>query len=110
MPVIVWVAASVLYTVKVVPEFSARGRRSAKQNSLVSGAMTDVYGNIQMVKQFAAEDSEAGALGQTMAKAVDTMHHEQRAYRTSELVIITANMALWLSMLGIGFGGSTTAS
>lgn len=105
MPVIVWVAASVLYTVKVVPEFSARGRRSAKQNSLVSGAMTDVYGNIQMVKQFAAEDSEAGALGQTMAKAVDTMHHEQRAYRTSELVIITANMALWLSMLGIGFWG-----
>lgn len=105
LPVAVWVAASVLYTVKVVPEFSARGSRSAKQNSLVSGAMTDVYGNIQMVKQFAAEDSEAGALGRTMEKAVSTMHHEQRAYRTSELVIITANMALWLSMLGIGFWG-----
>ncbi|MGE6743085.1 ABC transporter ATP-binding protein [Allorhizobium pseudoryzae] len=105
VPVAVWVAASVLYTVWVVPEFSARGRRSAKQNSLVSGAMMDVYVNIQMVKQFAAEDSEAGALGQTMTKAVSTMHHEQRAYRTSELVIITANMALWLSMLGIGFWG-----
>lgn len=105
IPVVLWVAFSILYTVKVVPDFAERGRRSAKQNSLVSGAMTDVYSNIQMVKQFAAEDSEAGALGKTMAKAVGTMHQEQRAYRTSELVIITANMALWLAMLTIGFWG-----
>ncbi len=105
VPVIIWVAFSVLYTAWTVPDFTARARRSAKHHSLVAGAMTDVYGNIQMVKQFAAENSEAGALGKTMTKAIGAMHHEQRAYRTSELVIITANMALWLSMLSIGFWG-----
>ncbi|WP_342242861.1 ABC transporter ATP-binding protein, partial [Ensifer sp. OTU672] len=68
-------------------------------------AMTDIYGNIQMVKQFAAEDTEAGALRKIMARAVNTQHHEQRIYRTTELVVITLNMVLWLVMLGIGFWG-----
>ncbi|MBX5009519.1 ABC transporter ATP-binding protein [Rhizobium lentis] len=105
LPVIAWVVVNVLFTVKVVPEFTERSRRSAKQNSLVSGALTDIYGNIQMVKQFAAEDSEAGALRKIMSKAVHTLHHEQRIYRTTELVVISLNMLLWLVMLGIGFWG-----
>ncbi len=67
--------------------------------------MTDIYGNIQMVKQFAAEDTEAGALRKIMARAVNTQHHEQRIYRTTELVVITLNMVLWLVMLGIGLWG-----
>ncbi|TAV74287.1 ABC transporter ATP-binding protein [Rhizobium leguminosarum] len=105
LPVIVWVAFNVLFAIKVVPDFTERARRSAKQNSLISGALTDIYGNIQMVKQFAAEDSEAGALRKIMSKGVDTLHHEQRIYRTAELVVISLNMVLWLVMLGIGFWG-----
>lgn len=105
VPVVIWVVVNVLFTMKVVPDFTERARRSAKQNSLVSGAMTDIYGNIQMVKQFAAEDSEAGALRKIMSKAVATLHHEQRIYRTTELVVISLNMLLWLAMLGIGFWG-----
>ncbi|QIO56519.1 ABC transporter ATP-binding protein [Rhizobium leguminosarum] len=105
LPVIVWVAFNLLFAIKVVPDFTERARRSAKQNSLISGALTDIYGNIQMVKQFAAEDSEAGALRKIMSKGVDTLHHEQRIYRTTELVVISLNMVLWLVMLGIGFWG-----
>ena len=105
LPVIIWVAFNVLFAIKVVPDFTERARRSAKQNSLISGTLTDLYGNIQMVKQFAAEDSEAGALRKIMSKAVDTLHHEQRIYRTTELVVISLNMLLWLTMLGIGFWG-----
>ncbi|MGO7415112.1 ABC transporter ATP-binding protein [Rhizobium ruizarguesonis] len=105
LPVIVWVAFNVLFAIKVVPDFTERARRSAKQNSLISGALTDIYGNIQMVKQFAAEDSEAGALRTIMSIGVDTLHHEQRIYRTTELVVISLNMVLWLVMLGIGFWG-----
>jgi ATP-binding cassette subfamily B protein/ATP-binding cassette subfamily B multidrug efflux pump len=105
VPVMLWVAFNLIYTIRVVPDFTARSRRSAKQNSLVAGALTDLYGNIQMVKQFAAEDSEAGAIRRIMSKAVHTLHQEQRAYRTSELVVISLNMLLWLVMLGLGFWG-----
>lgn len=105
LPVIVWIALNVAFTIKVVPDFTERARRSAKQNSLISGALTDLYSNIQMVKQFAAEDSEAGTLRKIMSEAVRTLHHEQRIYRTTELVVISFNMLLWLVMLGIGFVG-----
>jgi ATP-binding cassette, subfamily B, multidrug efflux pump len=105
LPVLLWVAFNLVYTIRVVPDFTVRARQSAKQNSLITGALTDLYGNIQMVKQFAAEDSEAGAMRRIMDKAVRTLHHEQRAYRTSELVVISLNMLLWLIMIGIGFWG-----
>ncbi|WFR96511.1 ABC transporter ATP-binding protein [Rhizobium tumorigenes] len=105
LPVIVWIALNIAFTIKVVPDFTERARRSAKQNSLISGALTDLYSNIQMVKQFAAEDSEAGTLRKIMSEAVRTLHHEQRIYRTTELVVISFNMLLWLVMLGIGFVG-----
>jgi len=105
LPVVVWIIFNVVFTIRVVPDFAERSRRSAKQNSLISGALTDLYGNIQMVKQFAAEDSEAGALRKIMLKAVHTLHHEQRIYRTTELVVMSLNMLLWLVMLGIGFWG-----
>ncbi|OWK23298.1 hypothetical protein AJ87_35965 [Rhizobium yanglingense] len=60
---------------------------------------------MQMIKQFAAEDSEAGAIRRILQKAVQTQHKEQRIYRTSELIVVALNMALWLSILSIGFSG-----
>lgn len=51
VPVIVRVAFNIIFTIRVVPDFTERSRRSARQNSLISGALTDLYANIQMVKQ-----------------------------------------------------------
>ncbi|WCK03726.1 ABC transporter ATP-binding protein [Agrobacterium tumefaciens] len=105
LPVLVWIVLNVVLAVKLAPVFTERSRRSAKQKSLVSGAITDLYSNMQMIKQFAAEDSEAGAIRRILMKAVQTQHREQRVYRASELVVVALNMALWLAILTVGFSG-----
>ncbi|AVA24762.1 ABC transporter ATP-binding protein [Rhizobium sp. NXC24] len=105
LPVLIWIALNVVFAVRLVPTFAERSRRSAKQRSLVSGAITDLYSNMQMIKQFAAEDSEAGAIRRILQKAVWTQHKEQRIYRTAELTVVALNMALWLAMISIGFSG-----
>ncbi|MGV1834157.1 ABC transporter ATP-binding protein [Rhizobium rhizogenes] len=105
LPVFIWIALNVLLTVKMAPIFAERSRRTAKLRSLVAGAITDLYSNMQMIKQFAAEDSEAGAIRSIIQKSVRTQHKEQRIYRTAELVVMALNMALWLSILSIGLSG-----
>ncbi|MEK1897496.1 MAG: ABC transporter ATP-binding protein [Rhizobium sp.] len=105
LPVVVWIGLNVALTVKMAPIFAERSRRTAKQRSLVSGAITDLYTNMQMIKQFAAEDSEAGAISRIIRKAIQTQHGEQRIYRTSELIVVVLNTMLWLVMLSIGFSG-----
>ncbi|MDK4740317.1 ABC transporter ATP-binding protein [Rhizobium sp. CNPSo 3464] len=105
LPVLIWIALNVVFAVRLVPTFAERSRRSAKQRSLVSGAITDLYSNMQMIKQFAAEDSEAGAIRRILQKAVWMQHKEQRIYRTAELTVVALNMALWLTMISIGFSG-----
>lgn len=105
LPVVVWIALNVALSVKLAPIFTERSRKTAKQRSLVSGAITDLYSNMQMIKQFAAEDSEAGAVRRIIQRSIDTQHAEQRIYRTSELIVVVINMALWLVMLWIGFAG-----
>ncbi|MES5044097.1 ABC transporter ATP-binding protein [Rhizobium nepotum] len=105
LPVLIWIVLNVVLAVKLAPVFTERSRRSAKQRSLVSGAITDLYSNMQMIKQFAAEDSEAGAIRRILNKSVHTQHKEQRVYRMSELVVVALNMALWLAILSVGFSG-----
>ncbi|MBY3294513.1 ABC transporter ATP-binding protein [Rhizobium laguerreae] len=105
LPVLVWITLNLILTLKMAPIFAERSRRTAKQRSLVAGAITDLYTNMQMIKQFAAEDSEAGVLRRIIGKAVRTQHGEQRIYRTSELIVVVLNMMLWLALLSIGFSG-----
>ena len=105
LPVVVWITLNVALAVRLAPIFAERSRRTAKQRSLVAGAITDLYTNMQMIKQFAAEDSEAGTIRGIIQKAVQTQHSEQRIYRTSELTVVVLNMVLWLAMLSIGFSG-----
>ncbi|KQV64579.1 ABC transporter ATP-binding protein [Rhizobium sp. Root1220] len=105
LPVLIWIALNVVLAVKLAPTFAERSRRTAKQRSLVAGAINDLYSNMQMIKQFAAEDSEAGAIRGILQKAVRTQHSEQRIYRTSELIVVVLNMVLWLAILTIGFSG-----
>ncbi|OCJ65512.1 multidrug ABC transporter ATP-binding protein [Agrobacterium tumefaciens] len=102
---IVWMGLSVIIAAFAVPKFSERSRRSAKRRSLVVGAMTDLYSNIQMVKQFAAEDSEAGAIRAILSNAVDAQQRERRIYLTTDTGIIAMNVVLWLVMLTVGFWG-----
>ncbi|MCF6116190.1 ABC transporter ATP-binding protein/permease [Mesorhizobium muleiense] len=105
LPVVVWIALNVALAIRMAPIFVERSRSTAKQRSLVAGAITDLYTNMQMIKQFAAEDSEAGAIRRIIQKTIQTQHREQRIYRTSELTVVALNMALWLAMLSIGFSG-----
>ncbi len=105
LPVIVWIALNVAFTVRIVPTFVERSRRTAKQRGLVAGAITDLYTNMQMIKQFAAEDTEAGAVRKIIDKSVKTQQTEQRVYRSSELTVVVLNTLLWLSMMTIGFSG-----
>jgi ATP-binding cassette, subfamily B, multidrug efflux pump len=105
LPVIIWIALNVALAAYLAPIFADRARRSAKERSLVSGAITDLYANMQMIKQFAAEDSEAGAIRRILEKSMHAQHQEQRIYRTSELIVVALNMLLWLAILFIGFSG-----
>ncbi|KAA1184845.1 ABC transporter ATP-binding protein [Rhizobium tropici] len=105
VPVVVWIGLNVMLAWRMAPIFTERSRNTAKQRSLVAGAITDLYTNIHMIKQFAAEDTEAGAIRRIIQKSIQTQHREQRIYRTSELTVVALNMALWLAMLSIGFSG-----
>jgi len=105
VPTVIWITLNVLLAVKLAPIFTERSRRSAKRRSLVAGAITDLYTNMQMVKQFAAEDSEAGTIRGIIGKSIKTQQSEQRIYRTAELTVVVLNMLHWLSILSIGFTG-----
>jgi ATP-binding cassette subfamily B multidrug efflux pump len=103
LPVLIWIAASVVIAVVAVPHFTELSRRSARQRSLVVGSMTDLYSNIQMVKQFAAEDSEAGALRNVFSNAIDAQQKERRLYLSTDSGILILNVLLWFAMLAVGF-------
>lgn len=105
LPVLVWIVANIVLAVLAVPRFSERARRSASARSHVVGAMTDLYSNIQMVKLFAAEDSEAGAIRKAMGTAVETQQFERRIYLTADSYVILLNVFLTLSNVAIGLWG-----
>ena len=105
LPVLVWIVANIAVAVVAVPHFSERSRRTARTRSLVVGAMTDLYSNIQMVKLFAAEDSEAGAMRTIMGKAIETQQRERRIHLTSDTSVVLLNVALVLSNIAVGFWG-----
>jgi ABC-type multidrug transport system fused ATPase/permease subunit len=105
LPVFVWIAANVALAVAAVPHFSERSRRTARARSLVVGAMTDLYSNIQMVKLFAAEDSEAGAMRKIMENAVESQQRERRIHLTTDTSVILINTVLTLAISIIGFWG-----
>ncbi|MEI1249335.1 ABC transporter ATP-binding protein [Rhizobium aouanii] len=105
VPTVIWITLNVLLAVRLAPIFTERARRSAKRRSLIAGAITDLYTNMQMVKQFAAEDSEAGTIRGIIGKSIETQQSEQRIYRTSELTVVVLNVLHWLSILSIGFTG-----
>ncbi|MBY5327226.1 ABC transporter ATP-binding protein [Rhizobium leguminosarum] len=105
VPTVIWITLNVLLAVRLAPIFTERARRSAKRRSLIAGAITDLYTNMQMVKQFGAEESEAGTIRGIIGKSIETQQSEQRIYRTAELTVVVLNVLHWLSILSIGFTG-----
>ncbi|MEO4042782.1 ABC transporter ATP-binding protein [Hoeflea sp. CAU 1731] len=105
LPVFVWIVANIALVVKATPKFSGRSRRSARANSLVVGAMTDLYSNIQMVKLFAAEDSEAGAMRTVVGNAVESQQQERRIFLTTDATVVLFNVALLLGNFAVGLWG-----
>jgi ATP-binding cassette subfamily B multidrug efflux pump len=105
LPVFFWIAANIALAVAAVPHFSERSRRTARARSLIVGAMTDLYSNIQMVKLFAAEDSEAGAMRTFMENTVETQQRERRIHLTTDTSVVLLNVLLSLSNFAIGFWG-----
>lgn len=105
LPVLFWILANALLAFFVVPLFMKRSQKVAAAQSKATGAMTDVYGNIAMVKLFAAEDSEAGAIRDVIGETISTQHRENRAYITSDTAVHLLNVALIISIFVIGIWG-----
>lgn len=105
LPVLIWILANVAIAVIAVPQYSERSRATARARSLVVGSMTDLYSNIQMVKLFAAEDSEAGALRRLMQDSITKQQVERRGYLTTQFLVILVNVVLILGNISLGLWG-----
>lgn len=105
IPVLVWIFANTILAYYVVPLYMQRSRRVAGARSKATGAMTDIYGNIAMVKLFAAEDSEAGAIRNVINETIDTQHSENRAYIATDSGVNYLNVALVVSIFSLGLWG-----
>jgi ATP-binding cassette, subfamily B, multidrug efflux pump len=109
IPVLVWAVANLTVARKAVPQFSDLARRTAKTRSRVVGTMADLYSNIQTVKLFSAEDSEAGAIRKALGKSLAAQHKERRVMLTADITIITLNVLLLLSTCAVGIWGMTAS-
>ncbi|MCQ2004680.1 ABC transporter ATP-binding protein [Rhizobium sp. NRK18] len=109
IPVLVWAVANLFVARKAVPLFSDLARRTAKTRSRVVGTMADLYSNIQTVKLFSAEDSEAGAIRKALGKSLAAQHTERRVMLTADITIITLNVLLLLSTCIVGIWGMTAS-
>lgn len=105
IPVACWMLANALLAWKVVPAYISLASRVAAANSQAVGAMTDIYSNIAMVKMFAAEDSEAGAVRTVIQETIDSQHKERRYYIVSNTLVITFNAILLISTFAVGLWG-----
>ena len=105
IPVAVWIIANAVIARFAVPLYLERSSKVAAAASRATGAMTDVYSNIAMVKLFSAEDSEAGAIRRVIGETIDTQHRENRAYIVSDSMVQYLNIALIVSIFAIGLWG-----
>ena len=105
LPVVIWIVLNITLAWFAVPVYAARSRKVAAATSRATGAMTDVYSNIAMVKLFAAEDSEAGAIQQVISETIDTQHRENRAYVSTDTLVHLLNVSLVVSIFAVGLWG-----
>ncbi|WP_377275506.1 ABC transporter ATP-binding protein [Rhizobium sp. R86522] len=105
LPVLVWIAMNAVIAKQAVPQFSATAKTAARARSRVVGEMTDLYSNIQTVKLFAAEDSEAGALRRVMERSMTAQYRERRIGLTADLLVISSNTLLFIAIFAVSLWG-----
>ncbi len=105
LPVLMWIAMNAVIAKQAVPQFSATAKTAARARSRVVGEMTDLYSNIQTVKLFAAEDSEAGALRRVMERSMTAQHRERRIGLTADLLVISSNTLLFIAIFAVSLWG-----
>lgn len=105
LPVLVWIAMNGVIAKQAVPQFSATAKTAARARSRVVGEMTDLYSNIQTVKLFAAEDSEAGALRRVMERSMTAQYRERRIGLTADLLVISSNTLLFIAIFAVSLWG-----
>jgi ATP-binding cassette subfamily B multidrug efflux pump len=105
IPVFFWIVGNGLIAWLAVPRYIALSSETARTQSRATGAMTDIYSNIQMVKLFAAEDSEAGAVRNVLGEVVETELAQRRTFISTDMGVYMLNVALSVSVLAIGLWG-----
>ena len=105
IPVLFWIVGNGLIAWFAVPVYTRLSSETARTQSRATGAMTDIYSNIQMVKLFAAEDSEAGAVRSVLDEVVTTELTQRRTFITTDMAVYMLNVALSVSVLAIGLWG-----
>lgn len=105
IPVFFWIIANGLLAYFIVPKYLNRAAKVASAKSKATGAMTEVYNNIAMVKLFAAETSEADSIRSVIDETIATQHSENRSYILSNNTVHILNAFLIISIFSIGIWG-----
>ncbi len=105
LPVLVWIVLNVLLAFWAVPSFIKRSGKVAEASSRATGVMTDVYGNIALVKAYSAEASESDAIRKVLSDGIDTRHAETRQYVIYETAMRLLNALLAISIFVMGIWG-----
>lgn len=105
IPVFFWIIANGLLAYFIVPRYLKRAAKVASAKSKATGAMTEVYNNIAMVKLFAAETSEADSIRSVIDETIATQHSENRSYILSNNTVHILNAFLIISIFSIGIWG-----
>ena len=105
LPVLGWILLNVLLAFWAVPSFIKRSAKVAEASSRATGVMTDVYGNIPLVKAYSAEESESESIRKVINDTIDTRHAETRQYVIYETCMRVLNALLAISVFVIGLTG-----
>ena len=105
IPVIMWIVLNILLAWIIIPLFMKKSEKVAEASSRATGAMTDVYSNITMVKAFSAEASEGDTIREVIGETIDTQHQEYRYYIITNTLVRLINALLAVSMFATGIWG-----
>lgn len=110
LPVAAWVTLNAIVAWWAVPRFLRVSEAVAEAEARTGGAMTDVYSNIETVKLFGAEDTEASAMRATMQDMIAAEQRERRVIVGAGAATHLANVSLWLALLGVGIWGMSAGT
>lgn len=105
LPILIWILLNALLAMWAIPSFIKRSARVAEASSRATGVMTDVYGNISLVKSYSAEASESDSIRKVLLDTIDTRHAESRQYILFEFGMRLLNALLAISVFVIGVFG-----